>query len=291
MKLAAIMMVRNEASILAVNLAYHRSLGVDEFWIVDNGSRDRTTDVLATAERSQGNIRWRSEPGLLHLGEAKTSIAAEATKAGADWILPIDADEFWWSDDGALRSTLTEARTLGAFVCGVDNFVQQRSVSRDGPASLMTMVYRAEPVGTMEGARELVETRAIAFVEMVYPPKQILRASGDLIIDVGNHAAKNLAGAAEHTSAVRVLHAPIRARSVLVKRTEQGRRAAAVHPNPNTSWHLRRWARLDDEGSLSDDWRANSQRFGRLHVGGVSRRLIRDLRLRSAIAPLLKQVR
>jgi hypothetical protein len=290
MKLTAIMMVRNEASILAVNLAYHSALGVDEFWIVDNGSSDGTTDVLATTDRSQGNIRWRSEPGLLHLGEAKTSIAAEATKAGADWILPIDADEFWWSDNGALRSNLAEATSLGAFICGVNNFVQRRSVRTDRPESLSTMIYRAEPIGTMESARELVETGAIGFVEMVYPPKQILRASGDLIIDIGNHAARNLAGAIGHTSTIQVLHAPIRARSILAKRAEQGRRSAAVNPNPNTSWHLRRWARLAEEGTLDDDWSANSQRFGRLNVSGVHRRLIRDLRLRSAIAPFLEDV-
>ncbi len=291
MKLTAVMMVRNEEMVLPVNLAYHRSLGVDEFWIIDNGSTDGTIEFLSASERIHGDIHWRSVPEPLHQGEATTSIAAEAIKAGADWILPIDADEFWWSEEGALRGTLVEASDVGALVCGVDNFVQRRSVYHERSDSLMTMTYRAEPIGTTESARELVETGEIGFVEIVYPPKQILRAAGDLTIGIGNHSAENLAGPADACSTIRVLHAPIRSRSALVQRAEHGRRREAVYSSLNASWHLRRWARLADEGTIYDDWRANSQKFGRLQVGGGRRKLVRDLRLKSAVAPFVKQVR
>lgn len=174
-------------------------------------------------------------------------------------------------------------------VCGVDNFVQRRSVIEDQPSSLATMTYSVIPNGTIETAQELVESGAIGFVEMVYPPKQILRASSELVIRMGNHSATNLAGSKLPVSTIRVLHAPIRARSKLRQRAKLGERAANQYPNSSTSWHLKRWARLATEDSLEEDWKANSQRFGRLRVGGSFHQLRRDLRLRNAVVPFLER--
>ena len=287
MKLAAVIMVRDEEAVIATNLAYHRSLGIDEFWIVDNGSTDGTAGILASEERSHGDVRWRSDPGLFLQSEVFTALASEAMTAGADWIVPIDADEFWWSRDAALRVILGESQGLGGFLCEVDNFVQRRSVRRERRGSLTTMTYRAEPTGTAEDARELVEAGDIGFVEIVYPRKQLLRASADLVIGFGNHESLNVAGPIEETHAIRVLHAPIRARSTLDRRAQFGERMAAADSNPGAGWHMRRLLRLASEGSLDADWRANSQRFGRLNVNGDRRKLVRDLRLRNAIAPFV----
>lgn len=287
MKLSAVMMVRNESLILPINMAYHRSLGVDEFWIVDNGSSDGTGEFLAASQRSHGDVRWQSDPDPPDQSDLTTSLAAQAIEAGADWILPIDADEFWWTEYGALKPRLSKNRDAGALVCSVDNFVQRRSVIKEKPNALMTMTYRADPIGTMASARGLVESGEIGFVEIVYPPKQILRSTPDLVIGPGNHSARNLAGPAEETSEIRVLHAPIRSRSALMRRAQDGKRQAPTPSGPNAGWHLRRWAKLADEGLVDNDWTANSQRFGRIHAGGNRHRLVRDLRLRDAVRPFV----
>lgn len=285
MKLTAVMMVRDEEAVIATNLAYHRSLGVDEFWIVDNGSTDRTLGILASEELSHGDVRWRSDPGPFLQSEVFTALASEAMAAGADWIMPIDADEFWWARDTALRMILSESQGLGGLLCEVDNFVQRRSVRQEHRGSLASMTYRAEPAGTAEDARERVEAGDIGFVEIVYPRKQLLRASADLVIGTGNHQSLNQAGPIEETYTIRVLHAPIRARSTLERRVQFGERIAAADSNPDSGWHMRRLVRLASEGTLDAEWAANSQRFGRLNVDGDRRKLVRDLRLRNEVAP------
>ena len=281
------MMVRDERTILATNLAYHRSVGVEEFFIVDNGSTDGTADILANEEHRYGDVHWRLESGPFRQSEITTALASEATAAGADWIVPIDADEFWWTDGADLPSVLGESPDVGGFLCPVDNFVQRRSVRRERTRSLLSMTYRAEPTGTVETARELVEVGESGFVEIAYPPKQILRATARLVVGTGNHTALNTAGPIEETSTLRVLHAPIRSRSRLVRRAAHGDRIAAVNADPGTGWHMRRLSRLADEGTLNAEWAASSHRFGQLSVNGRRRALVRDYRLRNAIAPFV----
>jgi GT2 family glycosyltransferase len=51
-RIVAIMVVRNEADLLPVNVRYHAAQGVTEFRIVDNGSSDATTTRLRELSRS-----------------------------------------------------------------------------------------------------------------------------------------------------------------------------------------------------------------------------------------------
>jgi hypothetical protein len=70
------------------------------------------------------------------------------------------------------------------------NFVQRRSSEQAaGADGLLTMTRRVgRPIGPSDQTRELVESRQIAFVEMLYPPKFVSRASRELTIcrDSGN---------------------------------------------------------------------------------------------------------
>ena len=52
MNIFAVMMVRNEADIIRVNILHHLAQGVDHFLVVDNGSSDETVEILTRlAER------------------------------------------------------------------------------------------------------------------------------------------------------------------------------------------------------------------------------------------------
>ncbi len=280
------MSVRDEADVLPVNLSYHRSQGIEQFWIVDNGSTDGTRDLLRSMAATRPWLHWRSEPGSFRQSEFATGLAHEARQAGADWIIPIDADEFWWTPGRSVAGVL-EAADVGAFVCALHNFVQASRVIHDHPASLNSMTYRAESRGIESDARRLVESGEIAYVEMVYPPKLILRSSETLTIGKGNHTATGHEGPVKATNDLMVFHAAIRSRDRMTLLAEAGQRVAAVNPDPGTSWHLRRWAAMESTGSLDEDWLANSYQRGALRIGGRRRGLIRDDRLRRAVAPFI----
>ena len=93
MKLVGVMMVRNEADVLAINLRHHFGQGIDEFLIVDNGSSDGTDRILESFAED-GRLRWVRDSGPYNQSGITTDLAREAGSLGADWVVPIDADEF-----------------------------------------------------------------------------------------------------------------------------------------------------------------------------------------------------
>src|SRR5205814_6122469 len=96
MKLVMTLKVRDEEDVLEANLRYHLAQGIDFFIVTDNGSVDRTSEILATYQRA----------GLMHLldddspdyfamhGEWVSQMARlAASDFGADWVIHTDADE------------------------------------------------------------------------------------------------------------------------------------------------------------------------------------------------------
>ncbi len=278
------MIVRNEADIVRVNVLHHLALGVDRFLIVDNGSEDGTDQILHDLSLS-GRVSFTRYSGPWRQAEITTQLALEAFRRGADWVIPIDADEFWYAPGGDLRGVLTES-AAGALGVKVVNFVQRRQQQEASPDALLHMTGRApEPVGPLDRVQELVCTRANAFVEMMYPPKWMSRASLALHIGVGNHEVMGVLGPLEDTDAVVCLHAPLRSRSVFEAQVGHAKRA--VEAGNLKTWHWERWKRLAERGESDLEWRSNSYEEGCLDVYGVAHPLVVDLRLRDLAAPWL----
>jgi hypothetical protein len=287
-KITAVMTVRNAADLLGAVIRHHRrAAGVDEVLVVDNDSADATPSLLERLAATDSAVRWRRDVGTFRHGEVLTELAREAADRGADWIVPVDADEFWWSRAGSLRATLLDTPDdVGAWICPVRQFVQRRRVLRSHPAALLTMTHAATPMGTPDTAEDLVTSGQIAFVEMDYPPKVVVRAGPDLEIHTGGHSVAGFEGVGRVSGDLEVLHAPLTSREALRRRAEHGRRVAAVRADLTSGWHVRRWARLADEGIIDEEWQANATRRGALDLpGGRRRDLVVDHRLREAARP------
>jgi glycosyltransferase involved in cell wall biosynthesis len=285
----AIMMVRNEADIVRVNLLYHLGIGIDHVLVVDNGSTDGTLGILeelATTSR----VHVVSRPGPFYQAETTTEFAREAFLRGARWVLPIDADEFWHVPGGRLRDVLDEAADAGALEVEVVNFVQRREQETLDTRALVTMTRRVPtPVGNSGDASELVESSRISFVECRYPPKYVSRATIALQIGQGNHSVTGTDGPLRKTAAIVCLHAPLRARAALaVQKVEQGRRVEEVNHYLRQAWHVRRWRRLADEGGIDAEWAANSYREDCLDVDGAKHPLAIDTSLRELVEPWIE---
>jgi hypothetical protein len=286
--IVGVMMVRNEADIIHTNLAYHLDAGVDEILVVDNGSIDGTTSVLREYAAS-GRVHVSFRPGRFLQAATTTELAREAFRRGARWVLPIDADEFWYAPGGRLRDVLDDAAGVGALQVDVRNFVQHRAQDELAPRALLGLTHRVrEPLGTSAEAAELVESGRVAFVECRYPPKHLSRATVALDIAQGNHAVAGLDGPVRPTTAVVCLHAPLRARVALThQKVEQGRRIEEVNHYLQQAWHVRRWKRLADEGRIDAEWCANSHLDGCLDVAGERHPLVIDNTLRDLVAPFV----
>ena len=284
--IVGIMMVRNEADILRVNLLHHLASGIDQVLIADNGSTDGTDRVLREFAATN-RVHVFTRPGPFHQAETTTELAREAFLRGARWVIPIDADEFWHVPGARLRDVLDDFAAAGAIEVEVVNFVQAREQDVLDPTALLTMTRRVpEPVGSSGEAHELVEAGRIGFVECRYPPKYVSRASIALEIGQGNHAVAGTCGPIRKTAAIMCLHAPLRARAALeVSKVEQGRRVEEVSHYLRQAWHVRRWRRLAGEGAMDAEWSANSYRDDCLDVYGARHRLTIDTTFRDLVAP------
>ena len=278
--IAAIMMVRNEEAILPTTVGHLlNTIGVDGVVIADNGSTDATPKILQRLAEMDQRVRWTDMSGLWNPSLVLTALAREVHRKGIDWIIPNDADEFHWFNSQNIRGLCSQTKT-GAFVFDVRNFVQWTWVKKNHPRAIETMIFSSNPVGSMLDARRLVEEGEIAFVQMHYPPKVILRTSDSLTIHRGHHSADGIEGAVEKVTGIEVLHAPIPAADDLETRVVAANRLERVELAPDIGWHLRRLLKVVQEDRLDDEWSANSTRLGMVGPPQKKRWLRFDNRLR-----------
>lgn len=165
--IAAVMMVRNEQSILATSVGHLLNfVGVDYLMIGDNGSTDATPKLLELIAQNEPRVRWTDVSGPWSPSPILTGFAREFYRKGVDWIIPCDADEFIWSRRHTIRE-LCSSKMIGGFVFNLRNFVQWSWIKKEHPWAVETMILSTSPIGTQADAQKLVEDEEIAFVQMV----------------------------------------------------------------------------------------------------------------------------
>lgn len=287
MRVFGFCIVRDDPEIIGLSVRHHLRTGVDHVLLVDNGSSDETREIVEELGREKGVTSWRDESDWQQAA-ISTELAREAFRLGADWVVPFDADEFWVASGPGLRQLLSSSRA-GALEALVVNFIQKRSERAAGADELLSMTRRiAQPTGPFERTRELVESRQIAFVEMLYPPKFISRATAELAIGPGNHEVAGLTGPVEPTDSVRCLHAPLRSLASLNAKADQALRQEQAGWPADLGWHARHFRRMIAAGELEAEWRANTyDDAGQIDVFGSRRDTVVDESLRDAVAAVL----
>ena len=101
--------VRDEADIIELSVAHLLDQGVDHVLVADHLSRDGTTEKLRDLAQHDPRVHVVAdhEPG--HFQKEKVSrLARAAWRAGARWVVPFDADEFWFAPGQPLARYLLE---------------------------------------------------------------------------------------------------------------------------------------------------------------------------------------
>ena len=284
-----ISMIRNEADLVRLNVLYHLSLGVDRMLIVDNGSTDGTDGLLKSLSDRDSRVRWFRDDGPFLPSRVMTGLARQAFGEGADWVLPVDADEFWHAPGGDFRRVLETSRA-GVLQAEAINFIQWREQRVSEPEALLHMTRRAAaPVGPHGHAQDLVESGEIAFVEKVYPTKCLARPSQEIYIETGHHRIDGVEGTTRRTDELVCLHAPIRSRDALAERIRSSARAAEAGRKQGQGRNRRRLADLNSETAIEREWAANSYEGDHLDINGERHPVVFDPHLRNAVAPFLRQ--
>lgn len=99
MSVCAVMLVKDEIDIVGYTID-HLAEEVDEVVVADNRSTDGTAEMLRELAKD-GRIRLEYDPDPGYWQAQKTTrLALEALDRGHQWVVPCDADEWWYATDG-----------------------------------------------------------------------------------------------------------------------------------------------------------------------------------------------
>ena len=175
MKIVMTLLVRDEEDILDAHLQFHLRQGVDSFIVTDNRSIDGTRDILHRYEKAGVAQVIEERDDTYAQAEWVTRMARIAhAEHRADWVIPSDADEFWWPKAGDLKSSLGSLPpSAGILAVSRVNFLPR-------PAEEGALLERMT-------LREVSSTNALG---EPLPPKICHRAHPDAVLAQGNHAVE-----------------------------------------------------------------------------------------------------
>jgi hypothetical protein len=131
-----ISVIRNAADVVGPVVA-HMQAQTDQVLVLDNGSTDGTYELLQDA----GVVLLRDDTPAFRQGDMMTDLAARAAGAGAEWVVPFDADEWWYSPhhptisehlDSLDRYSVAKARLFDHVTTDLDNLSNPNPVTRIG---------------------------------------------------------------------------------------------------------------------------------------------------------------
>lgn len=99
----AVMMVKDEIDILPFILDHLLEEELDGFFIADNNSSDGTRDLLADYARKNESFHVIDDLDVAYYQQIKmNNWINQAVSLGAEIIVPVDADEVWYSKDHSI---------------------------------------------------------------------------------------------------------------------------------------------------------------------------------------------
>lgn len=233
------MMVRDEADVIGWTLTHLKNQGIDRVIVADNLSED---DTRVIAERFDFvTIVDDPEPGY-YQADKMTRLARMAYDLGAEWVLPNDADEVFYSRHGLLKEFFASCDDDVVEACVWDHIVTDDDDVTVPNPFLRISHHRQYPQKM---------------------PKVAFRAHPDVELAMGNHDVKR---PGSRGGGLFCRHFQYRSYEQMVRKLTNGREAyeaSDLHPMYGTHWreggartdaeHWTEWRRLCEEPGLLED--------------------------------------
>lgn len=230
----AISMFKNEADIAQHAVKHMIDEGVDGIIIADNMSTDATLEQLhaceSYAQERHVKLIIEVDEEVGHYQSKKmTAMVARAAALGANWIVPFDADELWYSKFGRMADTLKmlPPNITVAQCMMLDHFATSMDGSGGSPfENLQWCVPKYSDF-----------------------PKIAYRWTPEVVIHEGNHGVDHANG--EVINCLELRHFPYRSFEHVKDKAIKGKKAfdAAPELRPNIGVHWRLlWKILEEEG-------------------------------------------
>jgi hypothetical protein len=196
-----------------------------------------------------------------------------ATELNADWVVHLDADEFWWPESGTIKSNLEAVpKSISRLRCRRRNFLPDAtSESSDAPVFFDRLLVR--------------EACSLGATGLLLPHKVCHRGNPFAVVADGNHSVTIPGDKRESRDYpdISIFHFPMRSYSQFERKIRLGAEALARNPRLSSKTGST-WRHLYDTyyrpGLLKDYYFKLVPSENDINVGLNSGRLVRDVRLR-----------
>lgn len=256
MKFAAIVGVKDEVELIGPCLRHLRAIGIDQIMVMDAGSTDGTLDILQSYREDDILVVCQSDqdPDADAWGRTATALARNS---GADWVIFLDADEFWMPAGGSLHGCrqLDESDVLKVdrYNVPVDRhgvLTADRKLP-EGPREMLLVTRAAVSFRT-----HLEQNPNTPWIRGVPAPKVMARPEllawvGDGFHDV--RMADCSVPRLHEADQMFIAHFPFTTLRRFKRKIANIRRVFAVHDayfGPDLAWHWRRWLALESVADI-----------------------------------------
>lgn len=291
-KIVMTLLVRNEDDIIGDNIQFHHAMGVDSFIIMDNRSSDGTAEIVRSLAAEIEIVHLYQSDDDYNQSLWVTGMSRRAAvEHQADWVINSDADEFWIPAEGDLKQLLsTVPKHIGALSVERHNAVV--ICPNDAPIQ-----GRSHPRKT-----RIFERQSCNILGDPLPSKVLFRAHEAVIVEQGNHLARNVPGEIDTARGrLKILHFPFRSLAQYEDKIRLGGAAYArntsLHPSIGVTWRTHHAKLQEDSSALKKFWTDLSLTQEEVDIGmysgslQVDDRLCRFFSAAGASAPALAEAR
>lgn len=245
MMIVAVTMVRDEQDVIETVIRHTLAEGVDRIIVADNLSIDDTRPILERLARTLPIDIVDDQDPAYYQDRKMTALARAAEAEGADWIVPFDADEIWYSPTG---------RPFGELLADIP-FDVIKAYGWDHIAT-----HTDDPaLGVLE---RIVHRRA----DTQKFPKVMFRAGAPFRLHMGDHDVDRAGRRLDAYGLIEYRHFQFRSLEQMTRKYRNGKQAYDATDLPRlhgTHWReggaltdsqlAARWAELCDEQGLIED--------------------------------------
>lgn len=236
MRIVATLTVHEDADILDAWFQHYLQAGVGPFLVTDHRSSAATLQILSRYRDVIAGY-WREENPAYQQSEWVSRMAREAVNLAPDWVVHLDADEFW---TGFELLAHVSSETLVVRTGPWRNHLPLEGLSefRCNPADL--------PYYEIPGRTGRHRPR-FALDGMGNGGKIVHRPIRNVIVGMGNHCLHVPTPQALLLDELEVHHYPVRSLAHFRRKSRNGAQSlrAAGHA-PELAGHWRRWDAADD---------------------------------------------
>lgn len=204
------MMVKDEADIIEPVLTHWLSQDIDFLLVSDNVSTDGTLDILMRLAKSDADQRVcvvGDDVVAYYQSKKMTVLAHVVGEIGCEWIIPCDADELWYSEEGTIGSYLRSVpRETNVLQVPLWNHYPTKWDDSTVLNPFLRSQHRHKDVGKL--------------------PKVCFRYATDCHIMQGNHDVRfETANGKQLISPLAIRHFPYRSESQFIRKCRNGAEA------------------------------------------------------------------